>query len=136
MARLERPALRLWSHPPDAAESPLELDVAWPADARAGTTGVVSVSVRHTRGRATTVDVRLPLPPGVSLAEPVAGVRQVQGVLLVRRTMVADAGCRWRSICPLRFGLAGTVTVPEARASVAFEEVPRAVAPARVIVIR
>ena len=37
---------------------------------------------------------------------------------------------------PLRFGLTGYVTAPEARAEVAFEDVPRAVAPARPFWIR
>jgi hypothetical protein len=37
---------------------------------------------------------------------------------------------------PVHFGLAGKVMVPEARATVAFEEIARAIAPARPLVIR
>ena len=135
VARLERPVVRLWSRPPPAPESPLHLDVSWPGDARAGVKGVVSVSVRHTRGRRTPIAVRLPLPPGVSLAEPVGGVRQVQGTLDIRRTLDAS-GLATQIDLPVRFGLAGRVTVPEAHIQVAYEEVPRAVAPARPLVVR
>jgi hypothetical protein len=135
LARLERPVVRLWSRPPEAGESPLSLDVAWPTDARAGAGGTVSVSLRHNRGRATLADLRLPLPPGVTLAAPVTDVRQVQGVLLVRRTMDAS-GLPVEIELPVRFGLAGQVTVPEARATVAHEEAGRAVAPARPLVIK
>jgi hypothetical protein len=135
VARLERPVLRLWSHPPDAAESPLHLDVAWPTDAAAGRHGVVRIDVRHGLGRATPIDLRLPLPPGVTLAEKVSGVQEVQGALRVRRT-VDGSELPTTIEVPVRFGLAGRVTVPEARATVAFEEIARAVAPARPLVIR
>ncbi|APR76270.1 Large extracellular alpha-helical protein [Minicystis rosea] len=135
LARLERPVVRPWSRPPEAPESPLAVDVAWPTEARAGTSGVVSVSVRHNRGRATSVDLRLPLPPGVTLAESVADVRQVQGTILARRAL-DPSGLPVEIILPVRFGLAGRVTVPEARAVVAHDEAPRALAPARPLVIK
>lgn len=135
LARLERPVIRPWSRAPEGPESPLTLDVAWPTDARAGMTGVVSMSVRHRRGRSTLVDLRLPLPPGVSLAEPVKDVRQVQGALLVRRSL-DPSGLPVEIDLPVRFGLAGRVTVPEAQIVVAHDEAPRAVAPARPLVIR
>lgn len=135
VARLERPVLRPWSRPAEEPPSPLSLDVRWPQDARAGTSRPVAVILRHTRGRHTTVDVRLPLPPGVSLAAPVSGVRQVQGALSLRRALDAS-GLPVEIDLPLRFGLGGRVTVPEARASVAFEEVGRALAPARPLVIQ
>lgn len=135
LARLERPAVRPWARPEGGAESPLTLDVAWPVEARAGRTGVLSVSLRHTRGKRITADLSLPLPPGVTLAEPVKDVRQVQGALLVRRQL--DATDLPISIeLPVRFGLAGRVTVPEARAVIAHEEAPRALAPARPLVIK
>jgi hypothetical protein len=135
IARLERPVIRLWSRPPPSPESPLHLDVTWPADARAGMKSVVSVTVRHTRGKRTEVDVRLPLPPGASLAERVNGVRQVQGALAIRRAL-DGSGLATQIDLPVRFALAGRTTVPEARISVAHEEVPRAVAPARPLVVR
>ena len=135
LARLERPVLRLWSHPPEAAESPLRVDVTWPSDARAGHGGVVVVTARHTRGRPTDLDLRLPLPPGVGLAAPVDGVRQVLGTLAITRTLDAS-GLPAQIDLPVRFGLAGAVTVPEGRATVHFEEVPRALVPARPLLIR
>jgi len=134
VARLERPVLRLWSRPPPSPESPLHLDVTWPSGLRAGTKGTVSVTVRHTRGRATTVDVRVPLPPGASLAEPVTGVRQLQGALAIRRSLDAS-GLPVQIDVPVHFELAERVTVPEARVGVAYEEVPRALSPARPLVV-
>jgi hypothetical protein len=134
VARLERPVVRLWSSPSPSPESPLHLSVAWPSDARAGRNGVVSVSIRHSRGRPTAVDVRIPLPVGVSLASRVQGVRQLQGVLIVRRSLDAS-GLATQIDVPVRFALSGRLTVPEARAFVAFEEVPRALAPARPLVV-
>jgi len=135
VARLERPVVRPWSRAPDEPPSRALLDVRWPADARAGTTAQVEVTLRHTRSRATTLDVRLPLPPGVSLAEPVSDVRQVQGALFIRRALGAS-GLPLEIDLPLRFGLAGRVTVPEAQALVTFEEAGRALAPARPLVIK
>jgi hypothetical protein len=135
VARLERPVVRLWSGPPPSADSPLHLDVSWPGDARAGEKGLLSLTVRQGRGRITPIDVRLPLPPGVSLAEPVDGVRQIQGVLAIRRTL-DGSGLGTQIDLPLRFDLAGRMTVPEATIAVAHEEVPRALAPARPLVVR
>ena len=135
LARLERPVIRPWSRALEGSESPLAIAVAWPADARAGRTGRVSVSVRHTRGRATTADLHVPLPPGVALAAPVSGVRQVQGVLLIRRGL-DPSGLPVEIDLPVRFGLAGRVMVPEARAVIAHEEAPRALAVARPLLIQ
>jgi hypothetical protein len=135
IARFERPALRFWSRTPEGVESPIHLAVAWPEDARAGFTGVVRVDVRHSLGRSAVLDVRLPLPPSVSLAAPVAGVQQIQGVLAVRRSVDQSALPTVIEI-PVRFGLGFAATVPEARATVALEDVPRAVAPARPLIVR
>lgn len=135
LARLERPVIRPWSRPSPGPDGPLHLDVAWPAAARAGTTGLLSLSVRHDRGRPTTVDLRIPLPPGVSLAEPVSNVRQIQGALLVRRSL-DGSGLAADIQIPVRFALAGRVTVPEARVVVAHDEAPRAVARARPLTIQ
>lgn len=135
IARFERPALRFWSRPPEDVESPVHLAVAWPENARAGATGVVRVDVRHSLGRSAPLDVRIPLPPAVTLAAPVSGVRQLQGVLAVRRSVDQSALPTVIEI-PVRFGLGFAATVPEARASVAHEDVPRAVAPSRPLVVR
>ena len=62
-------------------------------------------------------------------------MRQVQGVLSIRRAL-DSSGLPVEIDLPLRFGLAGRVTVPEARAIVAFEEAGRALAPARPLVIK
>ena len=135
IARFERPALRFWSRPPEGVESPIRLAVAWPEDARAGFTGVVRVDVRHSLGRSAVLDVRLPLPPSVSLAAPVAGVQQIQGVLAVRRSVDGSSLPTVIEI-PVRFGLGLAATVPEAHATVALEDVPRAVAPSRPLIVR
>ncbi|WP_437593378.1 alpha-2-macroglobulin family protein [Sorangium sp. So ce1000] len=134
VARLERPALRRWSRPPTAAASPMQVEISWPKRPRAGTTGKLGVSLRHTLGRPVEVDVRIPLPPGVSLAAPLGGVRQVNGVLALRAPLEASRLSTLVEI-PVRFALAGKVTAPEAQARVAQEELPRAVVPARPIVI-
>ncbi|WP_438036380.1 alpha-2-macroglobulin family protein [Sorangium sp. So ce204] len=134
VARLERPALRRWSRPPAAAASPVQVEISWPKRPRAGTTGKLAVSLRHTLGRPVEVDVRIPLPPGVSLAAPLGGVRQVNGVLAVRASLEASRLATLVEI-PVRFALAGKVTAPEAQARVAQGELPRAVVPARPIVI-
>jgi hypothetical protein len=64
------------------------------------------------------------------LAEPVSGIRQVQGTLIVRAELDSSRLPFLLGI-PLRFGLPGRVTVPEARARIAFEDLPRSIAPAR-----
>lgn len=135
IARFERPALRFWSRPPEGVESPIRLDVAWPEAARAGFTGTVRVDVRHSLGRSATLDIRIPLPPAVTLAATVNGVQQIQGVLAVRRTVDQSELSTLIEI-PVRFGLGGVFTVPEARATVAREDVTRAVAPARPLAVR
>jgi hypothetical protein len=134
VARFERPVLRLWSHPPSAAESSLHVDVAWPVAPRAGATGVLRLSLRKDDHESVATNVRVPLPPGVTLAEPVADVAQIQGQLWVRRTLDASELPIPIEI-PVRFGLPGTFTAPEVVARVAFEERPRAIAPARPLTV-
>jgi hypothetical protein len=129
VARFEQPALRLWSHPPNESDSALHVEATWPAEPHAGRTGTLRLPVRQSLSRAITVDLHIPLPPGVSLAEPVHDVRQVQGALSVRRGIEASERPTPIEI-PVRFGLSGRVTAPEVVARLAFEEVPRAIAPA------
>ena len=135
IARLERPSLRAWSGAPtDALPSPVHMEVTWPT-AHTSKTGVLRVVLRHDTTRTALIDARLPLPPGVTLAESVTNVRQVQGVLAIRR--LVDPGSLTTLVeIPVRFGLAGTVTVPEASARIAFEDVPRALAPARPLIVQ
>jgi hypothetical protein len=135
IARFERPVLRLWSKPPEEVDSPVHVAVEWPTEPRAGRTGVLRLLARQGMGRSGTLDVRVPLPPAVSLAEAVTGVQQIQGVLMVRRALDGSDSPVVIEI-PVRFGLSGMVTAPEVRASMAYEEVQRAIAPARPLWIR
>ena len=134
VARLERPVLRSWTRPPPPQESPVGLEVVWPASASSGTTGTLRVLLRHglTRG-GVPIDVQIPLPPGVTLAATTRGTSQVQGVLAIRE--VVDSNGAVLEV-PLRFGLAGKVTVPEATARVSRSSSGVATAPARALTVR
>ena len=56
------------------------------------------------------VEVRIPLPPGVTLAAVTPGTRQIQGFLHVALdASSADASL----LVPVRFQLAGSFTAPE-----------------------
>lgn len=135
LARLVRPGVRSWSSPPDSSASPIALDVTWPADAKAGHKGVLRVSASSRGSRPVVADVRIPLPPGAALAERTEGVQQIQGQLVLRPSLDAD-GTETLLELPIRFGLAGRFTVPEARARSAFEEGGRAIAPARPLLVK
>ncbi len=135
VARLERPVLRLWTHAPNEPESVLRVDATWPEAPRAGKNAVLHLALRHGFARALTVDVRVPLPPGVTLAEPTDGVRVALGQLIVRRKVFASMVATPVEI-PIRFAFAGVFTVPEATARVAFEQQPRTVVPARPLSVR
>lgn len=91
VARLERPVLRSWTRPPPPQESPVGIEVVWPEKARAGSTGMLVVTLRHgfTTG-VVTVDVQIPLPPGITLAATTSGASQVQGVLALRQQVSPD----------------------------------------------
>lgn len=133
VARFERPVLRMWSRPPPPQQSPVGLEVVWPADAVAGMTGTLRVMVHQSQADAAVVDARIPLPPGVTLGAPTKGAAQLQGVLALRQS-IDRAGTVIE--IPVRFGLAGKMTAPEATARVARASSAPATAPARTIVIR
>lgn len=133
VARFERPVMRLWSRPPPPQGSPVRFDVVWPANVRAGQTAPLRIVLQQDVDQASDVDVRVPLPPGVALAAPVIGASELQGALLARRRAGRD---REVIEVPLRFGLAGKVTVPEATARPARSVLPAATAPARGLVVR
>jgi hypothetical protein len=134
IARVERAALRPFSRTTEAANGPLHLDVQVPRAPLAGATAPLQISVHHDLGRRVPVVVRVPLPPGAVLAEPVSGVRQVQGALYV--TMQLDSDPLPRVVeMPLRFGLSGTVTFPEAVGRIDDDELPPTRAPARPLVV-
>lgn len=130
IARLLRKDVRPWSRVPGEIASPVQLDVTWPTDARSGKTSRVRVVLRHSVGRATSIDARIPLPPGTRLADRVEGMRQVQGALLLRWS-ANESDLPHVVEVPIRFGMAGQFTVPEAHARLAWEEAARAIAPAR-----
>jgi hypothetical protein len=130
IARLERPMLRSFLRPSDPTASPLALHVEAPAAPRAEGTAPLQVSLRHALGRPAPVVVRVPLPPGATLAEPIDGVRQIQGALYVRTSLDSDPLPRVIAV-PLRFALAGRVTLPEATARIDDDDLPPARAPAR-----
>jgi hypothetical protein len=134
LARLERPMLRPFTRPPAPTESPLHLELAAPPAPRAGGVSLLQISMRHDLDRRATVVARVPLPPGAALAEPVDGVRQVQGALYIRTSLDSDPLPRIFAV-PVRFALAGTVTLPEASARLDDEERPLARAPARALVV-
>lgn len=130
VARFERPVLRSWSQPPPPQSSPVHIEVVWPATARAEAVEPLRLLVRASESRE--VDVRIPLPPGVTLAAPTKGVSQMQGVLVVRPQV---SGTEDVVEIPMRFGLAGTFSVPEASARYTRSPTPAAVAPFRRLVI-
>ena len=111
VARLERPMIRGFSHPPDESDSPLRLDVKWPDDARAGHIATIHVTMSSLASETVRAVARIPLPPGAAMVAPLADVTQVHGALLV----VADLGTSRTFDVPLRFSLGGRATVREAR---------------------
>lgn len=140
VAELERPVLRLWSRPPPPVSSPVSMEVVWPSEAKAGHVDTLRIMLRHSMPQASSVDVRLPLPPGVSLAEPVgrpgdqgAIVSEIQGVLSLRWSV--DHSVSVIDV-PVRFGISGAYTVPEGTARIAKEALPPATSPARTLEVR
>ncbi len=134
VARLERPMLRSFSHPPDLSESPLRLEVKWPDDARAGHISTLHITMSSVVNKSERAVARIPLPPGVSMVAPMRGVNQVHGALLV--THDVSVGASATIDVPLRFSLGGHATVREARIVTPRAPMPRGIAPAQSIVIR
>lgn len=133
VARFERPVLRLWSRPPPAQESPVSVDVTWPESAKAGGTAPLRLHVKHGKSEKVEIDVRVPLPPGVTLGAAVPGVAEVQGVLAVRLPVDRDGSVLE---VPMRFGLGGKTTAPEATARISRSTSGVATSPARAVVVR
>jgi hypothetical protein len=111
----------------------VHVEVVWPK-ASAGKSAALILRMRHELSHEVTLEADLPLPPGVTLAGPITGIRQVQGRLLVRRRV--DAGDVPVVVePPLRFALPGRVTIPEGTVRVVEEDVPAARVPARPLAI-
>lgn len=127
VVRLERPVLRRYLRAPEIAVTPVQVVIDWPPDAKAGGTGVVQVSYTSTAGRDVSVQTELPLPPGVELAGTVTDVALRQGVVHLRQRVNGTASVS----IPVRFGLPGTMLVPEAETRTTSEEQPRTLSPAR-----
>lgn len=134
IARVERRELRPWARTIQETASPVKLEVSWPDAPVLGGGQRVGVTLRNELGRNATVDVRIPLPPGATLAEHVRDVHQIQGVLYLRQTLDRSPLPVVTEL-PIRFGLSGAVTVPAAFARLAFDEAPQAVAPARGLIV-
>lgn len=153
MARVERTFLRPYAVAPQPGDSPAKLDIEWPSapectdDQRKksacpkrleqGHVGNMRVTVALAGERAgeqagpSPVDVRIPLPPGVSLADATPGVRQLQGALHLR----AEVAGEYVLTIPLRFSLAGRFTAREATAQLREYEADAAIARARAVTV-
>ena len=134
VARLERPMLRSFAHPPDPNESPLRLEVRWPDDARAGHIASVHVTLSSVGDDTARVVARIPLPPGASMVGPIADVTQVHGALLVAKRV--SVGHDAVVDVPLRFSLGGHATVREARIVTPRAALPRGIARAASFTVR
>ncbi len=107
LARLERDFLRPYDVAPVPSASGLSLTVEWPEAPRPGRLGNLEVNVRGGAGQ---VEVKIPLPPGATLADAAPGVRQVQGKLYWRTTLSETSTVT----IPVRFVLAGQTIAREA----------------------
>ncbi len=134
LVRAQRPLFRSYFLPADEAASPLHLDLAMPKPASKEGLASLQVNLRHDLGRPTTIMVRIPLPPGATLAEKVADMWQVQGAIYVRTSIASDSLPRVIPV-PLRFTLSGTFTMPEATARITDDEFSAARAPARPLTV-
>jgi hypothetical protein len=135
LAGAVRPIFRSFRQPVDSSQGPLQLDLSLGGTPIAGAVSALQVTLRQELGHALPVLVRIPLPPGASLAERIPDVRQVQGALYLRTQMDADTLPRVLQI-PVRFALPGRILMPEATATATDEEVAPARAPARPIVVQ
>jgi hypothetical protein len=135
VARLERTFLRPYTVPAAPSASPISIVTRWPEPTR-DEVGVLRVELHQTTpmpsAYALTAHARIPLPPGASLARQIEGVRQVQGSLRISQRFSK----RLTLSLPIRFGLAGSYTLPEA--TVTCPESPATIgrAPARPLVVK
>ncbi len=128
LARLDQRALRSFSFRPGPGDlvNPVSIEVKWPGSASTDGTSSLEVRVVSKSPGSQRLVARIPLPPGASLAEPVEGVKQVDGALLVQSSGGDTSGPSVPTIIPLRFALGGELTVPEATVRSAANDAVRA----------
>ncbi len=131
LAQLERAYLRPYSIAPQTMGAPISVDVKWPL-AKRGNVANLRVVLKELAPTHSPVELKVPLPPGVMLAEALTGARQVNGVLYFRTTPKSFGET---TLVPLRFTLGGTVTVPEATAALLETQAPLAYDRARPLTI-
>jgi len=116
VARIERTFLRPFTVPAEPSPSPIAFTLRWPEASR-GEVAILRADLFEPSGERSghpvRAQLRIPLPPGASLAAPVDGVRQVQGALRISRRYTG----RETLGVPIRFALAGSYTLPEATAT-------------------
>jgi hypothetical protein len=93
---------------------------------------VVTLLVKEAIAAQTRVHATIPLPPGVVLAEPQEGIRQVQGSLHIDRSVGATEQVL---AIPLRFNLAGTFVAREAEVRALDEQQSPSITRSRTIVV-
>ena len=145
LAEVSRNYLRPFSVAPSEAEGSVRMSVRFPSApvcppekpcARTLTQGdvgnlVVTLLAKEALTQ-TRVDATIPLPPGVVLAEPQQGVRQVQGTLRINRSIGATEQVM---AIPLRFNLAGTFVAREAEVRGVDDQRPPSITRSRTIVV-
>lgn len=132
LVRFVRPALRGFGAAPDTTVAPLTVTADWPTEATAGSAAVLHLGYKRGLGAPIAVATTVPLPPGVELAAPVAGVHLRQGVLHIEMT----PGESQTLSIPIRFTLPGRFAVPPTETIGRSDEEPRMTTPAQMLVVR
>ena len=132
--RLVRPVFRPFGTPAELLATPLSLEVEWPKEPAVGKNLLLHVTLReHTYSPdKVRLRARIPLPPGVTIAAPVAGVKQLGGALLVQLD-IKDNGY---VDVPIRFATSGKMSTREAQILAPVLGTPRGVAPAQTLIVR
>lgn len=132
LARLGRKLLRSFSSPPAPLASAFSITTEWPASPSVDHTGTLHVIVRGD-GKGASGTLRIPMPPGASLAESTRGAVQVQGTIVLSGTFdAADTAFD----LPVLFTLSGHMLAREATFSAETSTGEAAVAPARALDVR
>jgi hypothetical protein len=142
LAVVSRDYLRPFAIAPTIEPSALRLDLKLPSSPECGEAKGCAATLRRSdvgnlilalssKDGPEPVEVKIPLPPGVVLAESTANVRQVQGALYVRETLHAAEKVL---TIPLRFNLSGTFTAREVELR-SLEDRTVALFPARTITV-